>query len=245
MSDVIVRFETVNTNYGFTKALDNASFTIREQDYVVVAGPNGSGKSTLVRALLGIMPHTGQIELFGQPLGKFSHWHRVGYVPQKMYSFNPLFPASVEEIIKLGLLAQKHLPKRFTADDRKMVGDIMQEMDILDLRHKSVQELSGGQQQKVFIARALISTPELLVMDEPTSSLDGKARANLFALLRHMNRAHGVTIIFISHDLSDLGDDATKLLYLENKVVYDGSLKDFCLPDDGHQHMLHHHQRED
>ncbi|OIP95571.1 hypothetical protein AUK40_05970 [Candidatus Wirthbacteria bacterium CG2_30_54_11] len=228
MPDTLVRFDKVSSSYGHTRALTDISLEIKRGDYVVIAGPNGSGKSTLIRALLGIVPVSGTIELFGRAIAGFHQFDRIGYVPQKIYSFNPLFPASVEEIVQLGLLPHKHFPKFFTAKDKKAVTEVLDELGIEDLRHRSIQELSGGQQQKVFIARALVSTPDLLILDEPFNSLDSLVREKLTVFLRHLNREHGITILLVTHDLDDLGEQAPELLYLENKIVFYGRWGAFC-----------------
>ncbi len=237
MPDTLVKFQNVSSSYGHTRALTDISLEIDRGDYVVVAGPNGSGKSTLIRALLGIVPVEGTIELFDQDIRRFRQYERIGYVPQKIYSFNPLFPASVEEIVQLGLLPRKRFPKFFTAKDRKAVTEVLEELDITDLRHRSIQELSGGQQQKVFIARALVATPDLLILDEPFNSLDSLVSEKLTAFLQHLNREHGITIMLVTHDLDELSQQAPKLLYLENKVVFYGQWDSFCsFRDDASSH---------
>ena len=158
----ILAVKNVSFSYGAEEALRDVSFDVQKGDYVGLAGPNGAGKTTLIKVLLGLIDgYTGSAELFGLGLRNFSAWNRVGYLPQRVNAFNPLFPATVKEVVGLGLLSKKSFPKRFTAADEVRILQTLDLMGAADLGDKLVGELSGGQQQRVFLARALAPDPEL------------------------------------------------------------------------------------
>jgi len=223
-----VSSEHVYFHYNSTEVLADVSFTLEKGDYLGLVGPNGSGKTTLIKLLLGLVkPSGGAISIFGQDPQEFREWQRIGYLPQKT-AFNPLFPATVKEVVSLGLLSRKRFPKRMARSDRAFVEAALGLMDIKDIRHKLIGELSGGQQQRVFLAKALVGEPELLILDEPTTALDPETREKFFETLQDLNRTRSVTIIIITHDTGTIGEYASKLLYLDKKVVFCGSFDDFC-----------------
>lgn len=229
---VILDVKNLSVNYGASNALNAVSFTVNEGDYVGVAGPNGAGKTTLIKAMLGLVSHArGTIEVFGECIHSFNDWFKIGYLPQSVTTFNPLFPATVAEVVGLGLLSREKFPKRFSKGDHEKVNASLELLDIKNLEHKLVSELSGGQQQRVFLARALVASPELLILDEPGTGLDPHARESFFKLLKELNEKKGITVILITHDLSDLGSKANKLLYIDREVVFYGKFSDYCADD--------------
>lgn len=225
----IIEAAHVSIRFGETRVLSDVSFSVSPGDFVGLAGPNGAGKSTLVKALLGLTPYAeGEITLFDTPLHAFRDWHKIGYLPQKNSSINPHFPATVHEIVKLGLLSQKKWPKKMTRGDKEKTHEIMEELEILDLGNKLFSELSGGQQQKVLLARALVSDPELLIFDEPSTALDPESRESFYQLIKRLNKEEHITIILITHDTGYIGTYANMLLYLDKKLIYFGKFSDFC-----------------
>lgn len=215
--------------YAMTHALCGVTFTVEPGDYVGIVGPNGSGKSTLVKALLGIaQSDEGEISLFGTPLSDFNDWHKVGYLPQNLNLFNPIFPATVSEVVGLGLLSAKKFPKRMTRPDAVRIEETLEQMGIAELRRRLIGDLSGGQQQRVMLARALVNHPDLLILDEPTAALDPETRDRFYALLAEINRTSGTTLILVTHDSATVGACASKLLYLDKKLVFYGTFKEFC-----------------
>ncbi len=225
----LIRVENLSCRHGSVEALTGVSFTVESGDYLGIVGPNGSGKSTLVRALLGLMPvFQGSITLFGTPRDQFSSWEQLGYLPQNMGPMNPAFPATVAEVVQLGLLAGKKLPRRFCQHDRTQVQNILEQLGIDHLKRRMIGELSGGQQQRVMLARALVNSPELLVMDEPTAALDPEIRDRFYDLLSQLNRSRGTTILLVTHDSGSIGKYASRMLYLDKKVLFWGSFDQFC-----------------
>lgn len=249
---VILKANKIYVNYGKTQALRDISFEINEGDYIGLAGPNGAGKTTLIKAILGLIPLTsGEMELFGQSQKKFSAWQKIGYLPQKSAVISTLFPATVEEILMLGILPSKKWPKVIDKRDHERVNKILEQFKISDLRKKMISELSGGQQQKILLARALISKPQLLILDEPSTALDPESRESFFQIISNLNQQENIAIILITHDTGYIGQYAKKLLYLDKKLVYFGKFSEFCTSTDmgsyfGHeQHIIcHQHLHE-
>lgn len=225
----LIKVEQLTCRHGAVEALSEISFSVSGGDYLGIVGPNGSGKSTLVRALLGLMPtYRGRISLFGQPRDRFSGWERLGYLPQNLGPLNPAFPATVFEVVQLGLLAGKMPPKRLCRHDRKQVQDMLELLDVDHLQQRMIGELSGGQQQRVMLARALVNNPELLIMDEPTAALDPDIRDRFYELVARMNKDKGTTVLLVTHDTGTIGQYASRMLYLDKKVLFFGSFDEFC-----------------
>jgi zinc transport system ATP-binding protein len=227
----VVSTRDLNFRYDTKDVLKDVSFAVEPGDYVGLVGPNGSGKSTLVRIILGLeKASAGETRLFGQPIGRFDDWKRVGYLPQRNSAFSRFFPAKVREVVALGLV-----PKRrsgFLGRDEEPIEKALALMDISDIGDKLINELSGGQQQRVLLARALVKEPELLILDEPTVAIDPEIRERFFDVIMELNRNKGVTILLVTHDTSSIGKYASKLLYLEGSVVFYGGFDEFCLSEE-------------
>jgi len=225
----VLSIKNLSFSYDSTEVLSGVSFAIDKGDYVALAGPNGAGKTTLVRVILGLEgKHKGRVEIFGKDLEAFSDWDRIGYLPQQVNVFNPLFPATVKEVVGLGLLSHKSFPKKFERSDEATILRTLDLMDIVRLKDKLIGALSGGQQQRVFLSRALVSDPELLILDEPSTALDPQTREHFFELVEKLHKDKGVTLIIITHDTAHIGQYAGKLLYLDKRVVFYGGFADFC-----------------
>ncbi len=225
----ILEAKGLQVSYDNTEVLSEVSFTLQGGDYLGIVGPNGCGKSTLIKALLGLIPlDRGEVALFGTSARDFREWQRVGFLPQRLRTLASHFPATVHEVVALGLLGGKRFPKRLTQNDREKVADICEQMGIGTLGRRLVSELSGGQQQRVLLARALVSGPELLFLDEPTTALDPETRESFYALLREINRERQTTVVMVTHDTWNIGRYAARLLYLDRRVIFDGTFAEFC-----------------
>lgn len=220
MPVTILSVENLTYSYNGIEVLKNISFAVQKGDYLGVAGPNGSGKSTLIKNILGILqPRQGNIHLFDQLLSSFKSWDKIGYLPQRLAALNSHFPGTVREIVQMGM------------GRKAKSSDIKQMLRMLDIEHLSsrlIGELSYGEQQRAMLARALASKPELLIFDEPTTALDPQTRDNFYLLTQDLNKNQGTTVILISHDTGILGNYARHLLYLDKKVVFFGTFKEFC-----------------
>lgn len=229
MQEQIVCAEKLCCSYNEGIVLQDISFTAAKGDYVGIVGPNGSGKSTLVQALLGLLPTTsGTVKLFGAETSRFNQWERIGYLPQSLRLLTPSFPATVSEVVSLGLLSHKKFPRRLNRNDLTIVDATLEKLGIHNLRSKLIGELSGGQQQRVLLARALVNTPELLILDEPTAALDPETRTSFYQLISEINLKNGVTILLITHDTGVIGQYASRMLYLDTSMLFYGSFDDFC-----------------
>jgi zinc transport system ATP-binding protein len=229
MPMILLQAEHLHIAYGSTDILRDISFQVQTGDYLGIVGPNGSGKSTLIRAILGLVPVTsGTVRLLGQPLALFSDWQKIGYLPQRLSFANPHFPATVEEIVRLGFIDKNGPKRRIDASEAAQLEEILARMGIIDLRHQLIGQLSGGQQQRVLLARALVGRPALLLLDEPTTALDPETREDFYDIVRELNRELGTAIVLITHDTWNIGQHAKRFVYLDKKVVFDGTFAEFC-----------------
>ncbi|HAL45719.1 MAG: ABC transporter ATP-binding protein [Planctomycetes bacterium GWF2_42_9] len=239
----IIKINNVSVSYNSHEALRDVSCVVEPADFIALVGPNGAGKTTLVKSIFGLVPlKTGSIELFDTPARKFTQWCKVGYLPQQSSTINPLFPATTEEVIELGLLSQKRNPKSITAKDKKHVAEIIEKLKITDLKKRMFSELSGGQQQKVLLARCLVSKPQLLIFDEPSTALDPDSRESFFELIKQLNKQDGIAVLLVTHDAGFVGKFAQKLLYIDKKIVYFGKFSEFCKSDDMRAFFGEHYQ---
>ncbi len=239
----IIKLNNVSISYNSHEALKDISFAVEPGDFIALVGPNGAGKTTLIKSIFGLVPlKAGRIEMFDTPAKKFADWNKLGYLPQQSSTINPLFPATAEEIIELGLLSKKKNPKTITAEDKKAVEAITEKLKIADLRKRMLSELSGGQQQRVLLARCLVAKPQLLIFDEPSTALDPDSRESFFELIKNLNKQDGIAILLVTHDAGFVGKYAEKLLYIDKKIVYYGNFADFCKSDDMRQFFGEHYQ---
>jgi len=230
---IAVEMRELSFAYNSVGVLSDVSFSLNTGDYCGLVGPNGSGKTTLIRILLGFSEaDKGSVSLFGDSPLTFRNWDKIGYVPQRLVSFNPNFPATVREIVGLGLLSKHGFPKRPGKHEGELIEHAMKLMDIADIRNKLIGELSGGQQQRVFIARALVNQPDFLILDEPTAALDPEIREHFFDVLRELNEKNSTTILIVTHDIGSIGKYASTLLYLDKKVIFHGTFGEFCVSAD-------------
>jgi zinc transport system ATP-binding protein len=207
--------------------LDDVNLTVVPGDFLGLIGPNGAGKTTLIRIMLGLLaPTAGGVRLFGRPPSAFRDWGRVGYVPQRA-PIDPTFPATVAEAVTTGLVPSLDLLGRPPRDGRRRVTEALERVGLASHARMRVGALSIGQQQRVLIARALVSEPELLVLDEPTGGVDPDTQQTFYALLRHLNRERGVALILVSHDISVVAREVTKLACLNRRLVFHGVPADF------------------
>jgi zinc transport system ATP-binding protein len=217
-------------SYGDMDVLSDITFKVEQGDYIGIVGPNGSGKSTLIKAILGLVgPSRGSIAILGADFASFSAWSRIGYLPQRIKFFNPNFPGTVEEIVRLGLLAGK---RGAVKNSEAALDRALEMMSIADLKKQLIGSLSGGQQQRVLLARAMVNSPELLILDEPTTALDPETREHFYALVEGLNRVSGCTILLVTHDTWSIGKYANRFLYIDKKIIFDGSFDDFCHSDE-------------
>ncbi len=198
-------------------AVSNLSFSLEAGEYLCIVGENGSGKSTLIKALLGLkQPKSGKITL----AGGVKHTD-IGYLPQQTPAQKD-FPASVWEVVLSGCLSSKGIISFYTRKDKQLAAENLEKLGISDLKNACYRELSGGQQQRVLLARALCAAKKMLLLDEPVTGLDPIVTAELYALIRELNKKDGVTVIMVSHDIHAAINNADKILQLRCEPLYYG-----------------------
>jgi zinc transport system ATP-binding protein len=223
-----------NTAFGYDghAVIDALDFAVEPGDYLCIVGKNGSGKSTLVKGMLRLLdPLKGAIT-FG---GDFRR-DTIGYLSQQT-AVKKDFPAGAFEIVLSGAVGRMGLRPFHSAGEKQRSRNIMEQLGIGDLRERCFRELSGGQQRRVLIGRALCASRGTLVLDEPAAGLDPPAAAELYELLQKINRETGVTIIMVSHDIGAAERHATKILHLQNRQCFFGSSFDYMNSAIGRQFM--------
>lgn len=218
----LIRCEHVDFGYENHDAVIDVSMEINPGDYLCILGENGSGKSTLMKGILGLLKPTAGTLVVDEELRRTG----IGYLPQQTAAQRD-FPATVYEVVRSGCLS--HLGRRpfFSRADKALAMENMEKLGIAGLSRKCYRELSGGQQQRVLIARALCATKKLLILDEPITGLDPSAIQELYALIRKLNREDKVTILMVSHDVQNVVHQANKILHLQQRVLFYGSVKDY------------------
>lgn len=219
MSNTAVHIENLSVYYGQTPALSSVCLDIHDGDYLGIIGPNGGGKSTLLKAILGLVPEmSGKVDIYGQAFKKCKG--TVGYVPQ-FSDFDKKFPISVREVVLTGVMKKGLSPfYRFSSEDKKFADSLLEKVGILTLANRQISELSGGEFQKMLIARGLAVKPKLLLLDEPTASVDAKSREQIYALLSELNKS--LTIIMVTHDLLAISSQVKSLACLSRELIYHG-----------------------
>ncbi|MCM8773631.1 MAG: ABC transporter ATP-binding protein [Candidatus Omnitrophica bacterium] len=228
MSVKLIEVRDLSVNYQGFKAISQVSFDVEEGDYIGIVGPNGSGKTTLIKAILGLVPFEGSIKFDGLSLREFTLKHHIGYLPQRLSFIDSKFPALAKEIIVSGVYCCKIFPKRISRQDYKLAEEIIDILGIKSISDTPIGILSGGQQQRVLLARALVHRPEILILDEPTVALDPKIREVFYSTINKINKERSVTVILVSHDIASIGNYASKLLYLDRKLIFYGTFEEFC-----------------
>ncbi|MFO7946313.1 MAG: ABC transporter ATP-binding protein [Armatimonadota bacterium] len=192
----VVQISDVDFSYDGLQVLEDVEVTVEEGDFIAVVGPNGGGKTTLVRLILGLLePDTGEVRLFGRH-PEYTR-RQVGYVPQD-FRFNPNFPVTVMDVVLMGQLGTCHCFGPYSKSDREAAKRALRRVDLEGMGGRLAGALSGGQLQRVLIARAIISDPTMLILDEPTASLDAPAEADIYNLLKRLN--DHMTIMVVTHD---------------------------------------------
>lgn len=212
----VISIQHLWAGYDHEQVLEDVNLSVREGDFVGLIGPNGGGKTTLIKVLLGLLPPTrGVVRVMGKPVKEGRRY--IGYVPQVVH-FDRDFPVSVWDVARMGRLGRRRLLRRYTAEDDEVVADALRQMQLLDLMRRPIGELSGGQLQRVYIARALAGEPRILLLDEPTSSVDPTVSTSIYDLLRRLN--DHVTILMISHDMNVVSSYVKTVGCLNRRLFY-------------------------
>ncbi|HUX53793.1 MAG TPA: ATP-binding cassette domain-containing protein [Williamwhitmania sp.] len=218
MPDKLIEVKNVTAGYGDTIILRNINLEIKPNDFLGIIGPNGGGKTTLLKLLLGqITPFSGKV---------INNLHAdvsrgtIGYLPQ-VHSIDKTFPITVQEVVLSGLMGQKGMSNRFTTEEKQKAENLLHNTNTYGYRHKTIDELSGGQLQRIFLCRALISDPQLLILDEPNTFVDSQFENELYSILREMNKR--MAIVMVSHDLGTITSYVKTIACVNRNLNYHNS----------------------
>jgi len=246
--ELLIEIQNVSYDYGYGDVLKDVSFPIRSHDFLAIIGPNGSGKTTLLKIILGLLkPRLGEVKIMGKTIEEFADWKKIGYVPQKATHIDSLFPVSVKEVVAMGIQSSRGFPRRIREEDG-CISRALEQVGMEEHKNRRIGNLSAGQQQRVFIARALANRPKILMLDEPTTGVDAKTQEHFYDMLHRLNREEGITIVLITHEVGIINKHVAQVACLNQTLVYHGSHDEFCRSDefkrmlaDGHHLVSHHH----
>ncbi len=212
-----IEIKNLYAGYNGEMVLRDINLSVNHDDFIGLIGPNGGGKTTLLKIILGLLPpKKGSVKVMGGT--PHQGRHHIGYVPQ-FAVFDTAFPISVRDVVRMGRLGPKRLLKPYSDRDDAVVMERLAWVDMVEYKDRALGELSGGQRQRVYIARALANEPALLLLDEPTVSVDMETSAHIYELLHEINQ-HGVTILLISHDLNVISTYVKTIGCLNRELYY-------------------------
>jgi len=225
----VLELRRATFGYAGTPVVRDLTLRIAPGEVVALLGPNGSGKSTVVRGVLGLAEHLGgEVRILGEPIEDLHERHRVGYVPQR-HTLSGSVRSTVREVVATGLLSRRPWWRRATASDRHTVEEALRLVNLGDRGDADVATLSGGQQRRVLIARALVAGPEVLLLDEPTAGVDAANQRVLAAVLRRLAET-GVTMVVVTHELAALRGTVGRIVELEGgRLCFDGTPEGYAV----------------
>ncbi len=210
-----IRFDRVNFAYSAAPVLEDVSFTIAEREFAAIIGPNGGGKTTMLKLILGLIePQTGFVRVFGRT--PVVARRRIGFMPQYP-GLDTQFPVTVMDVVLLARLGGGHRIGRYSGADRAAAAQALEDLGLAAIGNRSYSKLSSGQRQRVLIARALASDPEILLLDEPTANLDPFVQDDLYELLHRLNEK--LTVLVVSHDVGFVSKYVEKVVCVNRRVV--------------------------
>ncbi len=210
----LISIRNLGVNYESYSALEGVNLEIGEHDFLGVIGPNGGGKTTLIRAILGAIPHSGEV-IYSPQLTLRTRKPLIGYLPQQS-RFDAAFPISIHEVVLSGLQALKGLTSRYTKQERMRAEELICRAGIEEVMHRPVGEVSGGQMQRALLCRSIIAEPRLLILDEPTNFVDNRFEKELYTLLQELNQE--MAIVMVSHDLGTISSVVKEIVCVNHTV---------------------------
>ena len=217
---MLVKLENITCGYDSEKAIEGVNLEIRRGDFIGMIGPNGGGKSTLIKLIIGLlMPWSGKVIYGNNDLGERI---KIGYLPQYQ-EFDKKYPISIKEVVLSGLIKNNSLVTRFNSRDRKRAAEVLDLLGLSNIGNKSIGDLSGGQMQRAFLGRALISDPDLLILDEPVTYVDSRFEIELYELLEELNKEKA--ILLVSHDLGQITSSVKTIACVNKHLHYHPSNK--------------------
>jgi zinc transport system ATP-binding protein len=216
----IIEISNISFSYGNKEIIKNINLSIHRGDYLGIVGSNGSGKTTLLRIILGLIKSEfGSIKLFQQNIKDFKDWSKIGYVPQKVINFDNNFPLTVLEVVLMGRYGKLGLLHNIKTEDKLKAKEALQNVEMWDYKNRQIGDLSAGQQQRVFIARALAGNPEILFLDEPTVGIEKDIKNKFYQLLHNLNEKLSLTIVIVTHDIESMSNEAMHVACIKDKTL--------------------------
>lgn len=213
--NAVIELEKVWFAYNGSPVLEDVNLVVKERDFLSIVGPNAGGKTTILRLILGLIkPTRGSVKVFGNSPVKARP--RIGYMPQHTF-LDPLFPVSILDVVLMGRLGTGKHFGFYRKADKEAAEEALKRVELCDIRHRPFSDLSGGQSQRVLIARALVSGPELLLLDEPTANVDIAVETQLYDLLDQLNKK--ITIVLVTHDLGFVSRYVKNVACVNRRVV--------------------------
>lgn len=211
----ILELKDIIAGYDHQPVLEHVNFTIREGDFIGIIGPNGGGKTTLLKVILGLLkPFSGEV------IYHTSKQNLFGYLPQNN-RFDQRFPINVTEVVLSGLMSGKGLYKSYTRADRKKAWELLDKYGMGNHKKSPIGDLSGGQMQRVFLCRAIISSPRILILDEPTTYVDSNFEKEFYPILEELNKS--LSIVMVSHDLGTICSYVKTIACVNRELHYHNS----------------------
>ncbi len=234
MDTPTIEIKDLVVTYNNHIVIKRISIDFYQNQFTVVLGPNGSGKTTLLKSILGLCNiASGEVKVLGV---KVSPWNykirrKIAYISQ-VENLDPRLPITVEENVLLGRAGVRGLGKPYTKQDRELVNQILEKLDLVKLKDKPLGKISGGERQKANIARALVQGAPIILLDEPTASLDPNAQTEILSLIKNLNEFHKSTTIYVTHELAELPEDFDRVIMLKDGLIWRDGLPKEILNED-------------
>jgi zinc transport system ATP-binding protein len=229
MTSPVVELQEVSHRFDARWAISDIDLEISEGEYVGLVGPNGGGKTTTLKLILGLLKQTkGEVRVFGKPALRLSRSEKshIGFVRQKAWDMDPSFPGTVMEVAGTALYPKIGYGRRLKREQKRLIGESLEQVGISHLQNNFVRSLSTGQQQRLYLARALSCEPKLLLLDEPTSAVDAKTQSEFFELISNLRKERVITIVLVSHDLEAVAAQVESLAIINQDLVFRGSVEE-------------------
>jgi len=212
----VISLENVWAGYGNNNVIEDVNLSVKRNDFVAIIGPNGGGKTTLLKVILGLIsPQRGQVKIMGLPPKEGRNF--IGWVPQETV-MDRIFPISVLEVVLMGRIHRKNMMLPYSKEDKKKALEALDMVKLSDVTSKPIGEISLGQRQRVYIARALAKEPQILLLDEPLASVDSSTSAAIYELLKELNKT--ITILMVTHDIGAISSYVKSVGCLNRKLYY-------------------------
>jgi len=223
----VITIQNLSFSYGKDEVLKDINLTIYPRDFLTIIGPNGGGKSTLLKLILGLLkPKSGKVVKIGGL--------KIGYVPQNT-NINIDFPIRVFEVVLMGQRKKGFLNFLYTKEEKELAKELLQKVEMQEFFSSKIKNLSGGQRQRVMIAKALSNNPHVLILDEPTASIDVQGQKQIYELLKELSK--DTSIVVVSHDLNVILNYTKKVAYVNKTLTYHDSINFNKNIDTNHQHF--------